>query len=67
MATALPNPWTTCRFEQEANEPEPVCAYCEACEVSNPGDYCSMECEAFDLADANDDRGTVEQLMGAKS
>jgi hypothetical protein len=36
--------------DEEAAE-EIRCAYCDACEVTNPGEFCSDECEEAAKAD----------------
>lgn len=59
--TREPNPWAGCRFEAEANEEPPRCAYCETCEVSAEGEFCSDQCMALALEDLRQDRATNEQ------
>ena len=44
--TREPNPWTGCRFEEEAKEPEVfLCPAGCGTEVEEEGDYCSDLCE----------------------
>lgn len=57
-----PNPWAFCPHELAAQEEEHVCAFCEACEVAEEGDYCSDECQALAEQEHVDDRRTTNQL-----
>jgi hypothetical protein len=54
MRTREPDPHAGSRFEHEAQE-EHRCAYCDAAEVTNPGEFCSEECEALSKQEASDD------------
>jgi hypothetical protein len=51
-----PDPHAGSRFEEEARQEAPRCAYCDTCEVTNPGEFCSDECQAASLEDANADQ-----------
>lgn len=59
--TREPSPWAGCRFEQEANEPEPRCAYCNCVEVASEGDYCSDQCLTLELEERRADTAFNEQ------
>ncbi len=56
---AEPDPLRGCIHEQQAAEESPRCAYCDACEVTNEGEFCSDACSdlaAYEWAeDAADD------------
>lgn len=61
--TREPDAWAGSIHEQEAREEPPRCAFCDACEVSAEGEYCSDQCFALAIEEERADRATTEMML----